>query len=281
MTRLQTLKAITALLLLSNLIPFISYCQNKTLNCTDLHNGIFHCYPKNLNQPYLIRRDGEFQYEYDITDNDTARWQVKWTNDCTYTMKFVEGRSKNFTDETVAYLNKHNIVIQITNVTNEYYIYNSYIDKASNLPLQTDTIWLSEKTNVTNNEVYKRIIDNSYLRKHHFSDTSKYAVLYIYRPKKLSNSLGNYPIYFNDNIMCIAENNSGYIFIILKEGQYKLSSRLFKDESSTSIDVKFGKTYYVKSMIHWGITSRLYNFRLEMATVSSEIGESEFSDVDL
>jgi len=32
-------------------------------------------------------------------------------------------------------------------------------------------------------------------------------------------------------------------------------------------------------MIHWGITSRLYNFKLEMASVEQEAGKAEFGEV--
>jgi hypothetical protein len=77
------------------------------------------------------------------------------------------------------------------------------------------------------------------------------------------------------------QNKSGYIFVILKEGKFKMNSSLYKDESGTELDIKFGHVYYVKSMIHWGISSRLYNFKLEMVQMDPKEGKTEFADVNL
>jgi hypothetical protein len=79
--------------------------------------------------------------------------------------------------------------------------------------------------------------------------------------------------------MCVAKNRSGYIFKILKEGKITFKSKLLKDESAVTVDIKFGKKYYIKSMIHWTISSRLYNFKLEMAAVAPEKGADEFDKV--
>jgi hypothetical protein len=140
-------------------------------------------------------------------------------------------------------------------------------------------MWLTEKTVITNNELFRQIPDNSTLKKEHFSDTSRYAVLYVYRPGKLTNSLSNYLIYFNDNIMCVGKNNTGYIFKIMKEGRFELKSKLYKDESFINVDIKFGKIYYVKSMVNWGLFKGLKNFKLEMANVSAEEGKNEFNSL--
>jgi hypothetical protein len=142
-------------------------------------------------------------------------------------------------------------------------------------------MWLTEKTTIVNNTLYKQIPDAAVLKKQHFSDTSNYAVVYVYRPGKITNSLGNYLIYLDDNLICDAKNKTGFIFKIFKEGQFTLSSKLYKDESGVKLDVKFGKAYYVKSMIHWGISSRLYNFKLEMAVVDPISGTEEFEKVNI
>jgi len=105
-------------------------------------------------------------------------------------------------------------------------------------------------------------------------------VLYLYRPGKLTNSMGNYLVYFDNNVMCVAKNNTGYIFKILKEGTFEIKSRLLKDESAVKLEVKFGNIYYVKSMVHWTITKRLYNFKLDMAIMKPEDGQEEYYDVN-
>ncbi len=90
-----------------------------------------------------------------------------------------------------------------------------------------------------------------------------------------------YAARIDNSIMCVAKNKSGYIFKILKEGQFEIKSRLFNDESSVILNVRFGNMYYVKSMIHWGISRRLYNFKLEMAIKGSSVGKAEFGDVNV
>ena len=93
--------------------------------------------------------------------------------------------------------------------------------------------------------------------------------------------MGNYIVYFNDAIMCAAKNNTGYLFKIFKEGQFVIKSKLLKDKVEVKLDIKFGKSYYVKSMIDWGITSRLYNFKLEMVNMPAAYAIPEFDEVDI
>lgn len=261
------------------LAPLFSFSQNRSLTCADLKNGVFHNYPVTVNKHYLIRKDGEFQVETDLEDGDSTVWKVNWTDDCVYTLKYISGGK--IAEEVLKVLKKHKFAYEITRITNEYYVYKGYLDNTSNNPIQADTMWFTERAHITNNELFRLIPDEAILRKEHFRDTSKYAVLYLYRPGKITNSRGNYLVYFNDNMMCVATNNSGYIFKILKEGQFNISSRLYKDQSSVQVDIKFGKVYYVKSMVHWAITSRLYNFRLEMALMDPETGRDEFDKVNL
>ena len=252
--------------------------QNKKLTCLDLKTGIFHSYSKNGSEHFISRREADYQYDNNLTKGDTSVWKINWTDDCTYSLKFVSGTG--FDEATLKILKKHKLAYEITKVTGDYCVYKGYLDNVSGTLLESDTMWLAEKTTVSNNVLFTQLPSDGLLKRHHFGDTSRYAVLYIYRPGKLTNSLGNYIIYCNDNVMCVAKNKSGYIFKILKEGQISFKSKLFKDESSVTVDIKFGKKYYVKSMIHWGISSRLYNFKLEMALVTNETGAEEFDKVD-
>lgn len=281
MTNLFNKRVILILMILLSSTSYVALCQNKSITCKDLKSGIFHSYPKNTADHYISIREEEYQYETNIKTGDTTLWQIKWLNDCSYTLKYVSGSSKNVNEETIKFLKKHKLAYEIVNITAEYYTFKGYVDKASNLPLLTDTMWLSEKMHVTNNEIYKYIPNPQTLKKDHFSDTSQYAVLYVYRPGKLTNSLSNYLIYFDENILCVAKNKSGYIFKILKEGQFNLKSRLYKDESAIKIDVKFGNSYYIKSMVNWGMFKGLKNYKLEMSLINPAEGKIEFAEVNL
>lgn len=182
--------------------------------------------------------------------------------------------------QALAFVKKHIFVYQIANVTNDYYTFYGYVDQPSSKPFYVDTMWLSEKAIFSEQGLF-RPTNEAMLKKKHFSDTSRYAVIYLYRPGKFTNSLGNYNIYFDNKFMCVARNKSGYIFTILKEGNFPIRSALYKDESSIDLHVQFGKKYYVKSMIHWGIFKRLYNFKLEMAQMKPEDGKPEFENVNV
>lgn len=253
-----------------------SFCQNKALTCSDIKNGIFHIYPKNSPDHFVDIREGEFVRETKVNSGDTSLYKINWLNDCTYSLQYLSGTEK-MTGEMLKFFKKHKLVYEIPSLTNDYYVYKGHIDKTSNLPISIDTVWFNEKATVVNNTIYKQVS----LPEARIKDTSKYALLYIYRPGKITNSLSDYLVYLDDNAMCLAKNNSGYIFKIFKEGKFQLKSRLLKDESVIDLEVKQGKTYYIKSMIHWGVKSRLYNFKLEMAAVAKEVGQVEFQDVSL
>lgn len=220
------------------------------------------------------------QKETDLTNGDTSLWKVLWKNDCVFTTKYISGNSK-ITEEALAFMKKHKILYEIKNVTADYFTYQTFIDKTTNLPIESDTVWMHKKENFVSNKIFEPLTNNKDLHKPHFTDTAKYALLYVYRPGKLTNSLSNYPLYFDGNIMCFMKNNSGYIFKILKEGSFEIRSNLLNDESSVKLDVKFGNRYYAKSMMHWGIQKNLNNFKLEIKIMPNDTGEEEFDKVEL
>jgi len=54
-----------------------------------------------------------------------------------------------------------------------------------------------------------------------------------------------------------------------------------KDSVQLPVDIRFGNRYYIKSDIHWGIHSRLYNFKLELSSVDAATGSKEFREVKI
>ena len=260
--------------------PIFLFSQKSALSCSDFKFGTFYFYPKNTHDFYIERIDEKYLHEKNMVTGDTVLWEIKWKNDCVYSLKFIATNEK-MNSETESLLKHHNLVYEIDSKTDNYFTVKGFLDKNTNIPIQFDTMWLNEKTTIQNNELFKKVPNATVLKRSHFSDTSKYAVMYIYRPGKFTNSLGNFLVYFDNNLLCVAENKTGYIFKILKEGQFEIKSRLLKDESAIKLDVSFGKTYYVKSMIHWTISKRLYNFKLEMKNVPAEIGKNEFEEVNL
>ena len=268
-----------SMLLFTALVPMLLNAQAGAADTSNIKNGIFHSYPKNTSDHFITERNNNIQKETNVSNGDTVIYSVKWTNDYVYSLKYLSG-GKKLSADVKDFLSNHLLVYKIEKSTEDYYIFSGYADKVSNAFLVRDTMWMHERIGSPNSETFQQIKNMAVLRRGHFSDTSKYAVLYLYRPGKLTNSRGNYIIYFDDNAMCVAKNNSGYVFKILKEGSYKLKSKLNKDESIIQLDVQFGKKYYVKSMIHWGFYN-FRNYKLEMLQVKPETGENEFYEVNL
>lgn len=244
--------------------------------CSDYKEGIFYTYQKNTTARLVIYRSGNEQKEVNPDNGDSALWKIEWLNDCSYTLK-LKATNIQWKPAVLKVLNEHKFVYTILKADSAYYTFKGSVDNSSNPKIIEDTIWLSEKLHPGNTELFKQVRTEAEAGR--ITDTSKYALLYIFRPGKLTNSLSSYMVYFDNIPLCVAANNSGYIFKLLKEGRYQVMSRLFKDEAVVDIDVKFGQVIYVKSMIHWGISGRLYNFRLEMAKLTPQQGTTEFAGI--
>jgi hypothetical protein len=260
------------------IIPF--YANSQAQDCTSIKDGIYYSYPKNSADKYMYIRNGDVMHERNLKTGDTAVWEIKWISSCVYSSKYISG-SEKLTEEVSKLLKKHTLVYQVIDISKDYYVYKGYFDKTSNLPFTTDTMWLNEKVQLVSNELFKPVKNVSELRKDKFSDTSKYAVLYLYRPGKATLFLSSYLIYFDNIPMCVAKNKSGFIFKIQKEGDFEIKSKVEKKEASIKLNIQFGKTYYVKSLMNWGIYKDLKNYKLEMVIPKPEEAKLEFAEVNL
>jgi len=254
------------------------FAQKESPACINIHTGTFYIYPKNTTEKYVDTRDNEFVHETDITTGDTSLWKIKWLNDCTYSLSLVEVSGEK-ADAVRAIMKKHTLVYKIKSVTNEYYVFDGYLDKTTNLPIQTDTMWTTDKAVAANNELFKYLPDSLQAKAQKISDTSKYALLYVYRPGKLALSLSDFLVYFDNNLMCVMHNNTGFVFKILKEGNFELKSRQYKAENTIPIHVKFGNEYYVKATMDWGVHKHLYNFKMDNQLISTAEGRADFGDL--
>ena len=261
-------------------LPVIASCQDPTPPCTDLKTGIYYSYPKNTSTRYICIRDGDNEKDFDMDTGDSSVWQIQWQDDCSYTMRYISGNDE-LKPRDRQFLNKHIVALKIEKYTGDYYVYSAHADNISKHSYATDTFWLHEKSLVVGNHPFQFIRNEPFLSKMHFSDTSGYAVIYLYRPGKLTNSWAAFPVFCNDTLLWIARNKTGALIKVTKEGVLELKSKLYKDVSSVKVDIRFGRKYYIKSMIHWGFSRRGYNFMLEMAAITPETGQSEFGLVEV
>lgn len=91
-----------------------------------------------------------------------------------------------------------------------------------------------------------------------------------------------YPPYCDEQVMCVMKNNSGYIFRINKAGLHRFSTRLFNDEAGVSLHIEFGRKYFLKPTIDWGIKKNGNNFKLRLEDVSDHPAATKaFNEVRL
>jgi hypothetical protein len=262
-----------------SVFPFFSSAQDSKLNCQDIKTGIFYYYPKNSTGPYIVYMTDGFEKDIDMITGDTTLWEIDRIDDCSYKQLLIATNDRNVTEGNRKALKKHKIISKTLAITDDYLIYADYLDKISDQPFARDTAWFHEKIDYKNSAVYQRITDSSYITNAHFTDTSKYALLYVYRPGRTMRIFDRYPIYINDVFICEAKNKIGYLFKIYKEGTYTFKSRIYYNADSVAVDIKFGKTYYVRSLELNPIKFREDKFNLKMELIDPETGQAEFNNV--
>lgn len=239
--------------------------------CSEVKEGVFYSNPNNSNDQWRSERKGAMQTEINLVTGDTSTWQVSWENDCQYTLKYLSG-GKQLKKEETAFLKEHSIVFAINAVTSDYYIISQYIDKAGNIPFMIDTMWRREIKHPTDKRLFSLTTEKE-IRKARFKDTSKYALLYVYRPSKLVCSFIDYPLFCNSMLMCnMASRSAAYVFKIWKEGPLWIEGQNNKHKDREDLDIQFGQKYYLLCNIRWS-ASRCIPY---LSGVDKEKGEAGF-----
>jgi len=105
-------------------------------------------------------------------------------------------------------------------------------------------------------------------------DTSKYAMLHLYRPKNPVGGLVGYNIKLDDSIICKLKNNKKFSIRIYKEGLVKIWPN--NEEKKLGIKVKPGEEYFVKFVM----VSGLVGAHPELNLINSDQGRVEFDSMD-
>ena len=121
---------------------FIVEAQDSpALTCSDVKNGTFSFFDQKESAMETFIRKGNIQKEIITKHHETIIWEVNWLNDCTYTLKYQSGAENHPAAEQKA-LNKHIIVTEILQVTNDYLTFRSAFDKVTNPTVINDTMWI-------------------------------------------------------------------------------------------------------------------------------------------
>jgi hypothetical protein len=131
--------------LLLLLLVFIG-CKSKdeTSDCQKFRNGTFRLADEPIPNTYIITRNDSIQTELDQRTNITARFRVKWINECSYEMLYID-QDKTDTDidsataALYAEMKKASTVIKITSTGPDYYVFETLMDEGK--VKYSDTIW--------------------------------------------------------------------------------------------------------------------------------------------
>lgn len=252
-------------------LPYVSSAQDKN-QCVQYHDGVFYSYPKNSGSQYIDYRSGSTVKEIEVGKTDTSYWSVKWLDPCTYELKLQSGGTLKPADKQ--FMKEHSLVYHITATGKDYYTFEGFVDKLNTISVNNDTCWLRPSVNHLKKPLFTQIQNETILRRQKFSDTSQYAVLYIYRSKKINQMLIDYPVYLNDNLLFVAHNNSSAIYKILREGPASFFGKFEKNTTNATVDFKFGKKYFLKCDIHIGFYAKP-----DLKPVDEEKGREEFGNI--
>src|SRR5688572_13453780 len=84
----------------------------KVNDCNKVKNGTFYFYPPKTTDEIVIIRDKDHQTEIHNKTKDTSFWQVKWKNDCEFSLRFIR-KNRPVSDDEMALYNAHVVVAQI------------------------------------------------------------------------------------------------------------------------------------------------------------------------
>jgi len=119
------------------------------------------------------------------------------------------------------------------------------------------------------------IRSESLLRDMRFSDTSGYAVIYLYRPLTGTFPKNSIDIYAADDKICSMENKGHYIFAVYRSGTLKLTGLFSHDTCHMALNIEPGKSYYLRCTMHMGIYGTK-NYKIYLEPMPAEKGKKQF-----
>lgn len=214
-------------------------------DCSSIIESTYFSYPANSNDSSTTHRSKDKLVEIDLRSGDSTVWKIKWTGKCTYDAEYISG-SKKLEPDVRNFLKEHKFIFKVQAVTTDYFILAAYYDKIKDRPFAVDTAFFQRKTYPVSKALFQQVNSLAELKKQKFSDTSKYAVVCLYRKGKFSCSLVSGEIFFGGNIMAVLPNKSAGMFKILKEGSFEIESYAKGKSVKRTIDIRFGRKYYVR-----------------------------------
>lgn len=125
--------------------PLFACGQPARVNdCNKVKYGTFYFYPPKTNDEFVIIRDKDLQREIDFKTKDTTFWQLKWKNDCEFSLRFIR-KSGPVSDDEKAFFNNAHVSVQIAKVSKQYYVFKGGLDSIESRNPVSDTIWFKPR----------------------------------------------------------------------------------------------------------------------------------------
>jgi len=250
------------------------FAFGQTADCSNFHSGLFHVYFPTSRLHYLVERDNQMQKEVLEGNTDTLFSHLNWLDDCDFTLQYF-ANGNPLSKEQEKFFKHHKLFCHLEPAGTDFCVYTESADDIRGQLMKKDTLWLHEVSQAAYTPVLMRVRSESILRGMHFSDTSRYAVVYIYRSKTGTFPGAAYNIFVEGNPICAMSNNSSYIFAVYRKGPLLLTSRFSQDTSAISLDLEAGKSYYLKTEMEIGIFDRR-NYHVLLKLMPPEKGKKQF-----
>lgn len=256
------------LVLLFFIIPSIVVSQQSAPVCTQLKEGIFYVYPRNTTDQYKIVRTKDKQVEHNLKTGEVTEYQVTWNSNCQYILAHISSTAKKPGADLIK---KYKLAYEVVSVASGYYVYNMYLDKVNPGDIEyrqisTDTAWLKPLNIPANQQLFQVLTEKPEHLKTHFNDTSSYAIVYIYRPNKAPASINEYYIYLNQDFLFWVRNKAKTAYKIYRQGPVTFHAKSGKVETSVTLDIEFGRKYYLECLMHPKTPYAIPEIRLEEPT---------------
>src|SRR5277367_3965118 len=113
----------------------------QTLTCSDIKNGVFIYFSHADGHQSTYTRNGNEQKEVNHLTHESVDYVVEWASDCSYFLQYITGKEDRPREEQ-EFAKKHKFLIQILQVTEQYYVFQTSLDKSTNPIIMTDTLWI-------------------------------------------------------------------------------------------------------------------------------------------
>lgn len=116
-------------------------CNTPDKNCEQYKNGSFRCSFTlgDKKYSYRIDREGINQTETDEYKGTVSKYNIKWTDECTYELLFLS-TTDNMSDSALQFRKKSNIKTEILTKTDSYYTFKAWKDNIDFI--YRDTLWV-------------------------------------------------------------------------------------------------------------------------------------------